>query len=677
MYLFPLFLPVISWICTGLFGKALGKNGVILLNISCMILTFLSTVFIFLEVCIYKYSCVVALGSWIRCGLFDISFEFLFDSITATMLLVVSFISLLVHLYSIDYMKTDPHFIRFLTYLTLFTFFMFILLTAGSLLQFFAGWEGVGLASYLLINFWFTRTQANISALKALIVNRFGDFAFYIALLLAFFTFKSLNFYTLFAVCASYATTSLFILQNPIAILTLISLFLFIGAVGKSAQLGLHVWLPDAMEGPTPVSALIHAATMVTAGIFLLIRCSAFLEYAPIVLAFITITGALTAFFAATVGLVQTDLKKIIAYSTCSQLGYMIFACGLSNYNASFFHLINHAFFKALLFLCAGSIIHAVSNEQDVRKMGGLAQVLPVTYSLMLIGTMSLVGFPFLTGFYSKDSILEIAFVSFTFVGLFAYWFGTLSVFLTAFYSFRLLWLTFWTSLPSGKRTTYLHVHEAPFFMRFALIVLAFGSISWGFLTKDLFIGLGVDAWKTAIFFVPGAYNIIEAEFWLGSLKLIPLLFSFAGIISSFCVYTIFAAHFNQIRWLAGIRIYNFLSKKWFFDRIYNVVVVQQSFWFSYYITLKQIDRGLLELFGPFGLVTSFSILSNKLIRLQSGFIYQSIFLIALSLFAYSFGTLIFEFDLFIDMPSFLGSAASLEGILFLLISLLLISGLF
>lgn len=593
------------------------------------------------------------------------------------MLLVVSFISLLVHLYSIDYMKTDPHFIRFLTYLTLFTFFMFLLLTAGSMIQFFAGWEGVGLASYLLINFWFTRTQANISALKALIVNRFGDFAFYIALLLSFFTFKSLNFYTLFAICAPYVMTTLSIFHMPVAMFTLISLFLFIGAVGKSAQLGLHVWLPDAMEGPTPVSALIHAATMVTAGIFLLIRCSAFLEYSETVLALITVTGALTAFFAATVGLVQTDLKKIIAYSTCSQLGYMIFACGLSNYNASFFHLINHAFFKALLFLCAGAIIHAVSNEQDVRKMGGLAQLLPITYSLMLIGTLSLVGFPFLTGFYSKDSILEIAFVSFTAPGLFAYWFGTLSVFLTAFYSFRLLWLTFWTSLPSGKRTTYLHVHEAPIFMRLALILLACGSIAWGFLAKDLFIGVGIDLWQTAIFFLPAKYTMLEAEFWLGGVKLLPLVFSFAGIACSFIVYNIFVVQFNMIKSLPIIRIYNFLSKKWFFDRLYNLVVVQQSFVLSYYITLKHIDRGLLELFGPFGLVTSFAALSQKLIRLQSGFIYQSVFLLVLGLFAYSFGTLLFDFDAFFDMPQFVSVCTTVEGMLFILISLLLARSLF
>jgi proton-translocating NADH-quinone oxidoreductase chain L len=350
MYLLVLAIPALSAFVTGFFGKLLGKNGVQVINISCMIITFIVSSIIFYEVALLKYTCFIDLGLWFNLGSAKVNFEFLFDTITATMLLAVSLVSLLVHIYSLDYMGEDPHFIRFMTYLTVFTLFMFVLLTSGNFIQFFTGWEGVGLASYLLINFWFTRTQANTSALKALIVNRFGDFALYTAILIIFLTFKTLNFYTIFALNDVFTAVTFDIVGFQINIVELICLFLFIGAVGKSAQVGLHVWLPDAMEGPTPVSALIHAATMVTAGVFLIIRCSPLFEYAPNVLVLVTVTGALTAFFAASVGLVQNDLKKVIAYSTCSQLGYMVFACGSSGYAVGFFHLVNHAFFKSLAF---------------------------------------------------------------------------------------------------------------------------------------------------------------------------------------------------------------------------------------------------------------------------------------------------------------------------------------
>ncbi len=645
MYLFVLYIPLISVICTGLFGKFLGKKGVVIINISSMIMTFLVSSFIFIEVCLYKYTCLIILGDWINCGVLNLSFEFLFDAITAVMLLVVSFISLLVHIYSLEYMKADPHLIRFMTYLSLFTFFMFVLVTSGNFVQLFLGWEGVGLASYLLVNFWFTRTQANISALKAVIVNRFGDFAVYIAMLLIFFTFKTLSFYSVFSLSYAFSEETITIFGYKFYLLTLISFFLFMGAVGKSAQVGLHIWLPDAMEGPTPVSALIHAATMVTAGIFLIIRCSPILEYSPSVLVIITIFGALTAFISATIGLVQNDIKKVIAYSTCSQLGYMIFACGLSNYSASFFHLINHAFFKALLFLCAGSVIHALMDEQDIRRMGGLAKLLPLTYVLMLIGSLSLLGFPFLTGFYSKDVILELAYSHYSVSGLFAYWLGTISVFFTAFYSCRLLHLTFWTKVTSAYKEVLKGAHEPTYLMFIALIPLAFGSIFWGYLTKDMFIGLGTDFWQNSIFILPKNYIIIEAEFLPTYIKLIPFFFSMFGVGMSFIVYYSFINfHLLEVSPLF-LNVYNFFAKKWLFDFVYLHFIYKPFFLFSYFITLKVIDRGLLEYFGPLGIVRYLNKLSMNLSRLQSGFIFHYIFFAILAIMFIMF-MLLFNGDL-------------------------------
>ncbi|MAE59581.1 MAG: NADH-quinone oxidoreductase subunit L, partial [Halobacteriovorax sp.] len=351
------------------------------------------------------------------------------------MIVVVGTVSTLVHMYSYGYMSGDPHLSRFMSYLSFFTFFMLMLVTADNFIQLFLGWEGVGLCSYLLIGFWSTRIQANKSAIKALILNKIGDFGVLIAIVLVFLVFQSVDFSTVFALVPFFFNKTVFFLFWEVNVITLICFLFFIGAVGKSAQLGLHTWLPDAMEGPTPVSALIHAATMVTAGVFLIIRCSPLFEYSPTMLSVITFVGALTAFFAATAGTVQNDLKKVIAYSTCSQLGYMVFSCGLSGYAVSLFHLANHAFFKALLFLSAGCVIHSLSDEQDMRRMGGLVKLLPLTYTLFLIGTLALTGFPFLTGFYSKDVILEIAYTHYSVSSLFSYWLGTLTAGFTAFYS--------------------------------------------------------------------------------------------------------------------------------------------------------------------------------------------------------------------------------------------------
>uniref|UniRef100_K3Z2I6 NADH-ubiquinone oxidoreductase chain 5 n=1 Tax=Setaria italica TaxID=4555 RepID=K3Z2I6_SETIT len=402
--------------------------------------------------------------------------------LTVVMLIVVTFISSLVHLYSISYMSEDPHSPRFMCYLSIFTFFMLMLVTGDNFLQLFLGWEGVGLASYLLIHFWFTRLQADKAAIKAMLVNRVGDFGLALGIFGCFTLFQTVDFSTIFA-CASAPRNEWIFCNMRLNAITLICILLFIGAVGKSAQIGLHTWLPDAMEGPTPVSALIHAATMVTAGVFMIARCSPLFEYSPTALIVITFAGAMTSFLAATTGILQNDLKRVIAYSTCSQLGYMIFACGISNYSVSVFHLMNHAFFKALLFLSAGSVIHAMSDEQDMRKMGGLASSFPLTYAMMLMGSLSLIGFPFLTGFYSKDVILELAYTKYTISGNFAFWLGSVSVLFTSYYSFRLLFLTFLVPTNSFGRDR-LRCHDAPIPMAIPLILLALGSLFVGYLAK-------------------------------------------------------------------------------------------------------------------------------------------------------------------------------------------------
>lgn len=407
----------------------------------------------------------------------------MFDSLTVVMLMVVTSISCLVHLYSIAYMSSDSHSPRFLCYLSIFTFFMLMLVTGDNFIQVFLGWEGVGLSSYLLINFWCTRLQADKAAIKAMLVNRVGDFGFALGILGCYTLFQTVDFSTIFACSSLPPTRQSFFLPMRWNAITLICLLLLLGAVGKSAQIGLHTWLPDAMEGPTPVSALIHAATMVTAGVFLIARCSYLFENSPTALIVLSVSGATTAFLAATTGLLQNDIKRVIAFSTCSQLGYMLFACGISNYSVSVFHLLNHAFFKALLFLSSGAVIHAMSDEQDLRKMGGLASSLPFTYAMMLIGSLSLIGFPFLTGFYSKDVILELAYTKYTLSGNFAFWLGSVSVLFTSYYSFRILSLTFLVPTNSCGRDL-VRRHDAPIPMAFTLILLAFGSLFVGYFAK-------------------------------------------------------------------------------------------------------------------------------------------------------------------------------------------------
>jgi len=630
MYLLIILLPLISALTAGLFGRFIGREGSKWITTSCIFITFLMSCVAFYEVALAGSPCYFEVMTWIDSEMFSTSWGFMFDSLTVVMLVVVTCVSTLVHLYSTEYMGGDPHLPRFMSYLSLFTFFMLILVTADNFLQMFVGWEGVGLCSYLLINFWFARLQANKAAIKAMLVNRVGDFGLALGIFAIFLTFKSIDYATVFAAAPSVIGQTTTFFNFEVDTLTLICLLLFVGAVGKSAQIGLHTWLPDAMEGPTPVSALIHAATMVTAGVFLLARCSPIFEYAPTALVVVTVMGAMTAFFAGTTGLLQNDLKRVIAYSTCSQLGYMVFACGLSGYSVGVFHLANHAFFKALLFLSAGSVIHAMGDEQDMRKMGGLVRVLPYTYAMFFIGSLALMGFPFLTGFYSKDVILEIAYAHYTLHGHFAHWLGTLAAFFTAFYSMRLLYLTFLAETNSYRQIMQ-HAHDAPFAMGFPLFVLSLGSMFIGYLTKDMIIGVGTDFWGNALFTHPNNLTMLEAEFIPHYIKLVPVVFSLTGAISAFILYMSYSNSLYELKVSPmGRKMYTFLNRKWFFDKVYNDYVTQNMLSFGYHTSYKLIDRGVFEFLGPLGLSRLVSKRGSGFASLQTGFLYHYAFVMLL-----------------------------------------------
>ena len=582
-----------------------------------------------------KTPCLISLTPWFTTEIYDMHWGFLFDSLTAVMLIVVTSISTLVHLYSTEYMGQDPHLPRFMSYISFFTFFMLILITGDNYMQMFVGWEGVGLCSYLLINFWFGRIQANKAALKAMIINRIGDFGLAIAIFTLYFYFKTLDYGVVFALAPEFAETKILFFSTSFNLLDFIGFFLFIGAVGKSAQLGLHTWLPDAMEGPTPVSALIHAATMVTAGVFLICRSSPLLQYAENVSFLITIVGGMTAFLAATTGLLQNDLKRVIAYSTCSQLGYMVFAAGLSSYAVSIFHLSNHAFFKALLFLGAGSIIHAMGDEQDMRKMGGLVKILPLTYSAMVIGSLALMGFPFLTGFYSKDVILEVAYGSFTVEGRFVHTLGSLAAFFTAYYSLRLLAMTFLRPA-NGNKYFYEHAHESPLPMALPLIILSVASIFVGYVSRDMMIGPGTDFWGNALFTLPSHTYVLEGEWLDTSIKTIPLIFSFSGVFLAIYHYlysfdTLFALKQTKF----GILLYTFLNRKWFFDKVYNEWISESVLNVAYRHTYQNMDRGLLEFLGPQGISAEIYKYTNKINQISLGFVFYYLFLLIGSLVAF------------------------------------------
>ncbi len=635
MYLSIICFPLLGFLISVGFGRFIGRRGAATLTTNFLLLSFLCSCICFYEVGLCGSSCHFTLSPWFVCHLWDPNWGFLFDTLTSVMCVVVTSISSLVHLYSISYMGEDPHLCRFMSYLSLFTFFMLMLITGDNFIQMFLGWEGVGLASYLLINFWFTRLQANKSAIKAMLMNRIGDFGLALGVFVVYEVFQSVQFETVFA-CAPYlADTRIVFCGFDFHAYTLMGVLLFVGAVGKSAQLGLHTWLPDAMEGPTPVSALIHAATMVTAGVFLLGRCSPIYEYAPDALGVVAIVGALTAFFAATTGLVQNDLKRVIAYSTCSQLGYMVFACGLSQYTLGIFHLANHAFFKALLFLGAGSVIHAMSNEQDMRKLGGLAKILPLTYGGMFIGSLALVGFPFLAGFYSKDALLEVTFAHYSFTGDFAYFLGCASAFCTAYYSFRLISLTF-LGQPNGSKRNYTDSHEAPLLLGLPLIILSVASVFVGFLGKDMMVGLGTSFWGNAVVSFSGHTTSLEAEYIPQSIKHLPFFLTVFGAglgltmnRPTFGSKSALKPKTSKLPSLSHAS-YTFLNRRWLVDKVYNDWAGLPGLNFGYLVSFKALDKGILEAIGPSGIALSLPSFVSRLSFVQSGYIYHYAFVILL-----------------------------------------------
>lgn len=636
------FLPLLGAVIAGFFGRLIGARGAQIVTSTLLVVAAVLSWVTFVQVTGHEGGAYkMRLMTWVLSGAFEVDWAFRVDALTAVMLVVVTSVSALVHIYSVGYMAEDPHIPRFHAYLSLFTFAMLMLVTADNFLQVFFGWEGVGLASYLLIGFWYKKPSANAAAIKAFVVNRVGDFGFALGIFAIFLVFNSVSFDTVFAAAAGKAGQTFNFLGYDVDIMTTICLLLFVGCMGKSAQLGLHTWLPDAMEGPTPVSALIHAATMVTAGVFLVARTSPLFELAPTALAVVTVVGATTAFFAATVGLVQNDIKRVIAYSTCSQLGYMFFAAGVGAYEASVFHLFTHAFFKALLFLGAGSVIHAMHHEQDMRNMGGTWKYIKFTYAMMWIGNLALAGVPFFAGFYSKDMILEVAYAAHTGVGTYAFWLGIIAASFTAFYSWRLLFLTFhgekrWGGHGHGH-DDHAHghddhghghghtPHESPLVMTIPLAILAIGAVFAGFWFYDGFVGEHREAFWGGAIFVAETNKVIEhAHHVPGWVKLLPLIVTAGGIFVAFVFYIL------KPKWPARLaethrEAYAFLLNKWYFDELYNLLFVKGARLFGR-IFWKQGDGAIIDGLGPNGISARVLDIARRAVRLQSGFVYHYAF---------------------------------------------------
>ena len=627
------FLPLLGSLVVGFFGK---KLNLILSHIfSCAMIIipfFLSLYFLNLTLS-ENYNLVVPLFEWLKSGDLVTEWSLRLDLLTSVMLVVVTSVSSLVHIYSIGYMSHDPHQTRFFAYLSFFTFAMLILVTSNNFLQLFFGWEGVGLASYLLIGFWYKKDSANSAAMKAFVVNRVGDFGFLIGLAILFYYAGSLNFDVIFSLNEQLSLSTFSIFNKEFNVLNTACFFLFMGAMGKSAQLFLHTWLPDAMEGPTPVSALIHAATMVTAGIFLVARCSPLFEMSPSILSFITIIGASTAFFAATVALVQNDIKRIVAYSTCSQLGYMFVALGSGTYQIAIFHLFTHAFFKALLFLGSGSVIHAVSDEQDIRKMGGLYKLIPFTWVVMLIGTLGLTGAPLMSGYYSKDGIIEAAFVSQTEGNLYAFYLLVLSALLTSFYSWRLIFLTF-----NGKSNIsteiFSNIHESPKVMLFPLFILSIFTIFSGVYFVDYFMYHDYQyLWQSSIYLSENNHVIESIHYVPKWVKYSPLVMMVIGLITAVIFYLLYpkvpkflSSKFNPL--------YKFLLNKWYFDEIYEFIFIRNISRIGNFLSNFG-DKRIIDGLGPDGISLRVMDIAKQMSRIQTGYIYHYAFamLIGLMLF--------------------------------------------
>jgi NADH-quinone oxidoreductase subunit L len=577
LYAVAVFAPLLGCLTAGLFGKAIGDRAAEAVTILCMILATLCGVSAFVAL-VYQGapSGVVSLGPWVEAGSFQASWALRYDALAAVMVAMVTTVSMLIHVYSVGYMSHEGGTWRFFSYLSLFSFAMLMLVTADNLVQLFFGWEGVGLTSYLLIGYWYDRPSACAAAIKAFVVNRIGDLGFAVGIAMVFFIFGSVEFDTIFGAVAQHQNDTYHVLGVTWRAYEVIGILLFVGAMGKSAQIGLHVWLPDAMEGPTPVSALIHAATMVTAGVFLMARFSPLLDYAPGALDFVLFIGATTALFTATIGCAQNDIKRVIAYSTCSQLGYMFVAVGAGAYQASMFHLLTHAFFKALLFLGAGSVIHAMSDEQDMRKMGGIWKKIPLTYAMMWVGSLALGGvFPF-SGFYSKDAILEDAWAAHTAIGQYGFWCALIAAGLTGFYSWRLLIMTF-HGRPRADAHTMQHVHESPPVMTVPLILLGIGALAAGYVFHNQIIGPGWHAfWGNAIEIAPGNHVLAEMESDPQWVVLAPSVLGLIGIGVAYLFYMVFPGLPGRLAARFG-GVYRLLLNKWYVDELYGAVFVRPT----------------------------------------------------------------------------------------------------
>jgi NADH-quinone oxidoreductase subunit L len=624
MYAAIVFLPLFAAALAGLFGWLIGERAAQIVTCGALILSALLSTVGFADVALGHHTVTVEIMRWIVSGTFDTPWTLRVDTLSAVMLVVVTYVSAAVHVYSVGYMSHDHSKPRFFSYLSLFTFFMLALVTADNFMQLFFGWEGVGLCSYLLIGFWYDKPSANAAAIKAFLVNRVGDFGFALGIMGVFYVFDALSFDAVFAAVPGKVGSQIEFLGMHVDTLTTLCLLLFVGAMGKSAQLGLHTWLPDAMEGPTPVSALIHAATMVTAGVFMVCRLSPMFEYAPTALAVVCFVGASTAIFAATVGLVQNDIKRVVAYSTCSQLGYMFFAAGVSAYGAAMFHLFTHAFFKALLFLGSGSVIHAMGGEQDMRKMGGIWRLVPRTYVVMWIGSLALAGIPFFAGYYSKDAIINAAFAADSSIGTYAFLMGILAATLTAFYSWRLLFMTF-HGKPRADHHTMEHVHESPWIMMGPLLFLAIGAVISGAVAVDWFIGPErAEFWGKALLVLP-AHDVLEhiehLPFWV---EAAPLVVGLLGI----AVAWLFYIHSPELpgQLARSLRpVYLFFLNKWYFDELYDFLFVRPALRIGRALW-KGGDGAIIDGLGPDGIAAVTRGLSRRSSALQTGYVYHYAF---------------------------------------------------